>query len=232
MEQLADTLINAQIKSITAIRRTYEEDPHTAKDAGQGGGAAAEEGDHLNGYAINAPGGMYVAYPFEIQFETKVENFRDVISGLIQSPYVFIVRTLSVKNSSPNSPALNDLDRMAGTPPSSVVDTSPGRNGRDNIDQRPAIPLWQLDPDREDAHRYDRVDRRSGRDHGRRCRTGRQEREERWHLMKPQSPEPIILAVALVLLALGAGALAYLYPSVEDITHVTTLQPPAIPPSR
>ena len=43
--------------------------------------------------------------------------------------------------------------------------------------------------------------------------------------MKPQTPEPIILAVALVLLALGAATLAYLYPTVEDITHVTTVQP-------
>jgi hypothetical protein len=47
--------------------------------------------------------------------------------------------------------------------------------------------------------------------------------------MKPTTPEPIILAVALVLLALGAAALAYFYPSVEDITHVTTLNPTGDP---
>lgn len=41
-----------------------------------------------------------------------------------------------------------------------------------------------------------------------------------------KSPEPIILTVALVLLALGAGLLAYYYPSVSDITGVTSLQPP------
>ena len=43
--------------------------------------------------------------------------------------------------------------------------------------------------------------------------------------LKPQSPEPIILAVALVLLALGAALLAYFYPSVEDITGVKSLDP-------
>ncbi len=124
VEQLADVLINAQVKSITAIRRTYEEDTHSGAAAGvssEGGG-----GDHLPGYAFTAPGNVYVAYPFEVEFETNVENLRNVLSSLIQSPYVFIVRSLSVKNSAPNSPAINSLDQMAGTPPSSVVDTSPG----------------------------------------------------------------------------------------------------------
>lgn len=40
-----------------------------------------------------------------------------------------------------------------------------------------------------------------------------------------KSPEPIILAVALFLLALGAGMLAYFYPSVEDITGIKSVQP-------
>ncbi len=47
--------------------------------------------------------------------------------------------------------------------------------------------------------------------------------------MKPQSPEPIILAVALVLLALGAGLFAYFYPTVEAITGVTTIVPSGDP---
>jgi hypothetical protein len=41
----------------------------------------------------------------------------------------------------------------------------------------------------------------------------------------PKSPEPIILAVALLLLALGAASLAYFFPSVGDITGVTSLDP-------
>ena len=40
-----------------------------------------------------------------------------------------------------------------------------------------------------------------------------------------KSPEPIILTVALVLLAVGSATLAYMYPSVQDITHVTSTQP-------
>jgi hypothetical protein len=44
-----------------------------------------------------------------------------------------------------------------------------------------------------------------------------------------KAPEPIILAVALVLLALGAGALAFYYPSVESITGVTSLNPAGDP---
>jgi hypothetical protein len=40
-----------------------------------------------------------------------------------------------------------------------------------------------------------------------------------------KSPEPIILAVALVLLALGAALLAYTFPSVEEITGVKSTEP-------
>ncbi len=40
-----------------------------------------------------------------------------------------------------------------------------------------------------------------------------------------KSPEPIILAVALVLLALGCATLAYLFPSVEALTKVTSTEP-------
>jgi hypothetical protein len=40
-----------------------------------------------------------------------------------------------------------------------------------------------------------------------------------------KEPEPIILAVALLLLALGAGGLAYVFPSVEDSTGVKTTEP-------
>ena len=40
-----------------------------------------------------------------------------------------------------------------------------------------------------------------------------------------KTPEPIILAVALLLLALGAGSLAYFFPTVEDITGVKSTEP-------
>ena len=40
--------------------------------------------------------------------------------------------------------------------------------------------------------------------------------------MIKKSPESIILAVALAILALGAAALAYLYPTVQEITGITS----------
>jgi hypothetical protein len=40
-----------------------------------------------------------------------------------------------------------------------------------------------------------------------------------------KSPEPIILAVALFLLALGAAGMAYFFPSVADITGVKSTEP-------
>jgi len=123
VEQFTTILINAQVKDIEAIRRTYEEDPHTG--AGNASGPAAES-SHLGGYSLNAAGNAYTAYPFEVDFEATPENLRPILNNLIQSPYVFIVRTLSIQNSIPNSPLINDLDKLAGPPASSVVDTAPG----------------------------------------------------------------------------------------------------------
>jgi hypothetical protein len=39
-----------------------------------------------------------------------------------------------------------------------------------------------------------------------------------------KSPEPIVLAIALALLALGAGALAYFFPTPEEITGVSSTE--------
>jgi hypothetical protein len=125
VDQVATILINASVKGIQAIRRSYEEDPHTSAVNAPG---QTTELDHLGGYSLNGPGNTYTAYPFEIDFETTAENLRSVINNLVQSPYVFVVRTLTIQNSSLNSPMLNDLDKIAGTPASasSVIGTSPG----------------------------------------------------------------------------------------------------------
>jgi len=122
VEQIATILINAPVRNIEAIRRTYEEDVHT-----NGGGAFGPTGeDHLAGYALSAPANAYTAYSFEVDFETTSENLRPVIDNLIKSPYIFVVRTLSIQNSVPSSPLINDLERMAGPPAASVTDSSPG----------------------------------------------------------------------------------------------------------
>ena len=44
-----------------------------------------------------------------------------------------------------------------------------------------------------------------------------------------KSPEPIILAVALLLLALGSATLAYMFPSVAEITGVKSTEPSGSP---
>jgi hypothetical protein len=124
IEQLSNTLLSAPVKAIQGIRRSYEEDPHSA--TGSSSGSSAEP-DRFNGYALTAPGNVYVDYPFEVEFETTSENLRPIIDNLIQSPYLFVVRTMTIENSAADSPVTGDLDRLAGTPASpSVVDTSPG----------------------------------------------------------------------------------------------------------
>jgi hypothetical protein len=123
VEQLTTILINAPVKGIQAVRRSYEEDPHT--DGGNASGLSTDP-DRLAGYSLNAPGNDYIAYPFEVDFETTPENLRPIISHLIQSSYLFVVRTLSIESNNPNSPLIGDLDKMAGPPPDSVTDSAPG----------------------------------------------------------------------------------------------------------
>jgi hypothetical protein len=121
IEEIANILINAPVKSIKGISRTYEEDP----DAGSSPGATSE-GDHLVGHSVNVPGNTYTAYPFEIDFESSPENLRSVIDSFMQSPYLLLVRDITVENSNPNSPLLTDLATIAGAPDSSVTSSSPG----------------------------------------------------------------------------------------------------------
>ena len=122
IEQIATILIDAPVKNIDAIRRTYEEDVHT--NGGNSFGPTGE--DHLGGYSLNAPAVAYTAYPFEVDFETTAENLRSVVNNLIRPPYILVLRTLSIQNSNNTSPLINDLQRMAGPPPAPYTDMSPG----------------------------------------------------------------------------------------------------------
>ncbi|MCE0521430.1 MAG: Amuc_1100 family pilus-like protein [Methylacidiphilales bacterium] len=123
IEQLATILINAPVTSIKAIRRTYEEEPRAAANAPL---ERTTDADRLPGNSQNAAGDVYTAYPFEVDFEATPESLRPIINSLIQSPYLFVVRTLTIHNSKSTSPHFDALDKMAGPPPAPVVETSPG----------------------------------------------------------------------------------------------------------
>ena len=123
VDQLSNVLINASVKNIQAIRRTYEEDSL----GGSGPTRSSADPDRAAGLSISGPGNDYTAYLFEVEFVTTSENLRPIISNLLRSPYIFVVRSLSVVNSNPSSPLLTDLDRIAQTQqPSSMTSTSPG----------------------------------------------------------------------------------------------------------
>ena len=123
IEELTNILINAKVKSIDAVRRTYEEDPrNTGNDVLPSTGS-----DQLPGYSVTVGANSYTAYPLEVEFQTdNSENLRTVIDSLIQSPYIFVVRTISIENSKPDSPMVSDLDKIAGTAASSVIESAPG----------------------------------------------------------------------------------------------------------
>lgn len=127
VEEIANVFINAPIRAISSFRRTYEEDPVST---GNGGGGNKTDADLLPGNSQTAPGGVYVAYPFEIEFEATTDSLRKVIADLGKSPYVFVVRTISIQNSNTSSPQISDLDKLAGTSSAGVTDTSPGDVGK------------------------------------------------------------------------------------------------------
>ena len=128
VDEIANILIKAPVKSIQAINRTYEEDPH--QGSGNSPGPSGEK-DHLVGYAFTAPNNTYISYPFEADFVTTSESLRSILSELAQSPYIFVVRTISVTNSAvtgsgSGSPELNILDSLAGTSGPVSTDISAG----------------------------------------------------------------------------------------------------------
>jgi hypothetical protein len=128
VEQIADLVINAPVQGITSIRRSYDEDVKPGSTPNQGG-FVQTTGDDLGIFAVTPPSGLYTAYPFEITFDTSSESLRSVIDGLLQSPYVFIVRSMVIKNTKPLSPKTTDLDNIVnsnGNGGASVTGSAPG----------------------------------------------------------------------------------------------------------
>jgi hypothetical protein len=124
IDQITRILLAGSVKGITSIRRTNEEEPHS--NSGGSNFPESTESDHLGGYALVAPGNTYVDYPFEFDFETTSENLRTIMDGLVKSPYILVVRTLTIENTVPTSPQLSTLDQIAGAPSTPLIGTSPG----------------------------------------------------------------------------------------------------------
>jgi len=128
VKEIATTLINAPVKSIRGIRRTYEEDASSSGASPTVTNARTTDNNILVGYAVDALGGVYTAYPFEIEFDTTTDSLRKIVNDLAQSPYIFVIRNMIIQNSQPNSPQVTDLDKMAAPPAGAapVGDSSPG----------------------------------------------------------------------------------------------------------
>jgi hypothetical protein len=127
VKEITDILLKAPVRGIVRVKRTYEEDPAPAPGATtfQSG---HEDPDQLPGRSQEASGGVYISYPFEVQFDAKTEGFRKVVNDLMQSHYVFVIRSVMVQNSKLESPKVADLDTMAGTTGggNSLINSSPG----------------------------------------------------------------------------------------------------------
>jgi len=122
VEQLSDIMINAPVRSIIDIRRTYEEE---SRSGGSGTPSTPSPG-RMGGFSYLANGGTYRVYPFGVEFESSTTGFRKVMNDLEQSPYLFVVRTVEVKNLQSTSPHPADLDKIAGSNDTSVTETAPG----------------------------------------------------------------------------------------------------------
>jgi hypothetical protein len=134
--EMANIFLNAPVRSIDTFRRTYEED---APAAGPGAPSAALTANTsmLPGHSSSAPGDVYTAYPFEIEFESDTTSLRKVINGLLKSPYIFVVRSVIVQNDKTASPQIGDLDKMMGNNQPGVTDSAPGSVGTDKSNLPP-----------------------------------------------------------------------------------------------
>ena len=121
IKTITEILIGAQIKSISKVRRSYEEDTHNGA-----GSMGVGEGDQLSGYAVVVPN-TYTAYPFEFEFDASPEALRPILDGLLKSPYLLVLRSIEVHNEQMDSPKLDDLPKLAGgTGTPSLINTDPG----------------------------------------------------------------------------------------------------------
>jgi hypothetical protein len=125
--EVANILINAPVHEIIAVRRTFEEDAPTDSSTRS---SATMSGDQLPGHSIEAPGGVYTAYPFEFEFDVKnVDAFRKVVADLTASNYVFVIRSIMMQNQRLDSPKVQDLAQIAGVTDNSgtsLINSSPG----------------------------------------------------------------------------------------------------------
>jgi hypothetical protein len=124
IEEISNILINAPVKAIAGIRRTYDEDAAAATTSSANTGKA--DLDFLPGHAVEAPSDVYTAFPFEVNFDSTTIGLRKIFNDLTNSPYIFVVRTITIQNTRTDSPQLSDLDKMAGPPTGSVGDSAPG----------------------------------------------------------------------------------------------------------
>lgn len=125
VDKISTILINAPVKGIVSIRRTYEENAPTSGMPSMGG-PQSNEPDRMGGFSVLAPDGSYRSYPFDVEFDATPAGLRDVMDNLLKSPYILVVRTLAVHSSGVVSPQPADLDKMAGSTDNSVTDKPPG----------------------------------------------------------------------------------------------------------
>jgi uncharacterized membrane protein YgcG len=132
--EMAGIFINAPVRQIATFRRTAEE------EAGSGTTPAPlskANTDILPGHSSSAPGDVYTAYPFEIEFESDTDSFRKVVDDLQKSPYIFVIRSVVVQNERADSPQTSDLDKMIGNNGTDVTDSTPGTVGTSKADLPP-----------------------------------------------------------------------------------------------
>jgi hypothetical protein len=133
--EMAGIFINAPVRQIATFRRTTEEEAGNATTTGP---VTKTSPDILPGHSSSAPGGVYTAYPFEIEFESDTTSLRKVVNDLLKSPYIFVIRSVVVQNERTDSPQVTDLDKLAGTNGTTdVTDSTPGSVATSKADLPP-----------------------------------------------------------------------------------------------
>jgi len=127
VEQISNILINAPVQKIIDIQRTYEENSKSGGGGSAPASGAPSAGGRLGGFSYLSEGGAYRVYPFAFEVETTSAGFRKLMNDLIQSPYIFVVREVTVQNTHLTSPQPADLDKIAGTANPNMTMSDPGQ---------------------------------------------------------------------------------------------------------
>jgi hypothetical protein len=107
IEQISGMLFDSGITKLNAVRRSFDEDSGALLSPS----GATGESEVLKARVSKGTEGLYVVYPFEVEFEGSPRALRDFLEHLAQSPFLYVTRSVQVSNLDPQPKRREDLKK-------------------------------------------------------------------------------------------------------------------------